>query len=45
MHFSAQKFGKLRGGGKFVVEYLKHCQNGQNKRIRGLLKGWQYSIY
>ena len=45
MHFFAQKFGKLRGVGKFVVEYLKHCQNGQNKRIRGLLKDWQYSIY
>ena len=44
MHFSAQKFGKLRGG-KFVVEYLKHCQNGQNKQIRILLEGWQYSIY
>ena len=44
MHFSAKKFGKLRGG-KFVVEYFKRCQNGQNKRIIGLLKGWQYSIY
>ena len=45
MHFSAQKFGKLKGGGKFVIENLKRCQNGQNKQIRILLEGWQYSIY
>ncbi len=38
MHFLALKFGKFKGGGKFVVEYLKRCQNGQNGRIRTTIR-------